>query len=652
MAEAATNRKWTKWIKWIVVALLVVAAAVAIKVIYFPGLPRPIDYDKLSWLPTCDPCNPPQQQWTKEERQWFYHTSQGSQLMPYAWFLALEQPGAFNRDLFIEPAHMSRFRILPNVDPVGNPDGLPLGFAKDPGTPGPGPVVGISCAGCHTALIKHDGQALIIDGAPGQLDLTSFLERVGLAAFTTLEDAKFDRFARRVLGTSYSPATKAQLRRQFGGFVKAQLKTILTNSGADVEGYVNSGLTPTNGGFGRLDALGQGGNTIFGKLTPKNLRVLNGPVNVIPLWYAGSYGWVQSNASIRQPMARNMIEAMAVNALLFLQQGPQQYDSSLRYQWMAEMEDMAARLEAPRWPESLLGELDKERVARGKVLYQQLCANCHVPQLETPTTNDGVPVVPGPYPPDPISVQHGRRFYHLRLFTFDQIGTDPTDAKNFQERTVDATALGMSANEAGANVIYTVISKTQQRGYHDNNVPPDTQLQWNGYRSNYWRAPLAYPARPLAGAWATSPYLHNGSVPNLYELLSPLKERSNSFYLGNPEFDPKRVGYESGWFYGGTKLDTSVTGNSNAGHEFDDAGGKGVIGRGLKEEERWDLIEFLKALRFEDEVPPSIAPPTAWPQNPGGSTPSAGDPVPQNESGTAQPVATPSPASPTAPPAG
>ncbi|HXT19149.1 MAG TPA: di-heme-cytochrome C peroxidase, partial [Thermoanaerobaculia bacterium] len=189
-------------------------------------------------------------------------------------------------------------------------------------------------------------------------------------------------------------------------------------------------------------------------------------------------------------------------------------------------------------------------------------------------------------------------------------------------------------------VIYKVISNTQARGYAEGHVPPDVQLDWNGYRSDYWRAPLAYPARPLAGIWATSPFLHNGSVPNLYELLSPVEERSGTFYLGNPEFDPKRVGYESGRFRGGSKLDTTVTGNSNAGHEFDDGGGNGVIGRKLTEEERWDLIEFLKALRFEDEVPPAVAPPTGWPQNPGGAAMSKGDNVP-NTDAPPQPSATP-----------
>ena len=50
-----------------------------------------------------------------------------------------------------------------------------------------------------------------------------------------------------------------------------------------------------------------------------------------------------------------------------------------------------------------------------------------------------------------------------------------------------------------------------------------------------------YKARPLQGAWATAPFLHNGSVPNLYELLSPVTERSKRFFLGRREYDPVKV---------------------------------------------------------------------------------------------------------------
>lgn len=47
----------------------------------------------------------------------------------------------------------------------------------------------------------------------------------------------------------------------------------------------------------------------------------------------------------------------------------------------------------------------------------------------------------------------------------------------------------------------------------------------------------AYKARPLDGVWATPPFLHNGSVPNLFQLLSPAAERSPQFYVGTFEFD-------------------------------------------------------------------------------------------------------------------
>lgn len=616
--------KTRKILKWLAIAAVVIAVIALAAYLLFPGLPKSIKVYDVVQL---------NQQWTPEERQWFYHTSQGSRLMPYKWFLALEQFD--NEKLFIDPDHITQFRMLPDVNPAGNPDRLPVGFARDPKDPvdpigptPPGDYVGITCAGCHTAQINYKGLGLRIDGAPGQLDLNKFLERIGLAAGATqIDPRKFDRFARRVLGTGYNSTTKSQLSQNLKKFIDGQLEALLLQANADKD----SGLKPTAGGFGRLDALGQGGNILFGKLSPKNLRTLNGPVNVIPLWYANSYGWVQSNSSIRQPMARNNIEALAVNAYLALPGNAQtKYASSVRLDWMAEMEEMSARLKAPVWPQWLFGPLDQNKVARGKVLYQELCAKCHQPQLETPTTNDGVPVLPGPYPPDPVSQAAGKQYYHLRLFDIDTIGTDPMDAVNFADRTADATALGMSANEPGANIIYPVIKGIMDRWYKEHGTPPAQQVAWNGYRANYWRAPKAYPARPLAGIWATAPFLHNGSVPNLYELLSPVSERSTSFYLGNLEFDPERVGYETGRFYGGFKLVTSLTGNSNAGHEFRDGTGKGIIGRQLSEDERWQIIEFLKALRFEDEVPPELAPPAGWPQNPGGASPSAGDAQPQN----------------------
>src|SRR5262249_34970610 len=157
----------------------------------------------------------------------------------------------------------------------------------DPQGPNPPPeYVGITCAGCHTAQINYKGLGLRIDGAPGQLDLNTFLQYIGLAANATYFDPlKLDRFAKRVLGASYNGATRDQLKQDLKKFIDTQLQAILQQINADRQ----SGLKPTSGGFGRLDALGQGGNTLFGKLSTKNLRTLNAPVDIIPLWYANSY---------------------------------------------------------------------------------------------------------------------------------------------------------------------------------------------------------------------------------------------------------------------------------------------------------------------------------------------------------------------------
>ena len=100
-------------------------------------------------------------------------------------------------------------------------------------------------------------------------------------------------------------------------------------------------------------------------------------------------------------------------------------------------------------------------------------------------------------------------------------------------------------------------------------------------------ATLKYKAAPLAGIWATAPYLHNGSVPNLYELLLPANQRTTRFYVGNREFDPTKVGYVTSEGEGTTLLDTTLPGNSNEGHDT-----YGVF----SEEERWQLVEYMKSL--------------------------------------------------------
>jgi hypothetical protein len=101
-----------------------------------------------------------------------------------------------------------------------------------------------------------------------------------------------------------------------------------------------------------------------------------------------------------------------------------------------------------------------------------------------------------------------------------------------------------------------------------------------------WRATHGYIARPLKGVWVTAPYLHNGSVPTLFDLLQPAAKRPQQFRIGTREFDPVKVGYvndlEKGWLF-----DTTLKGNENSGHEF---------GAQLSDENKIDLVEYLKTL--------------------------------------------------------
>lgn len=96
----------------------------------------------------------------------------------------------------------------------------------------------------------------------------------------------------------------------------------------------------------------------------------------------------------------------------------------------------------------------------------------------------------------------------------------------------------------------------------------------------------AYKARPLNGIWASSPYLHNGSVPTLHDLLLPVAQRPAQFSVGRWEYDPRKVGYVSDG-QAPFVLDTTLTGNSNRGHEY---------GAGLAEADRWALVEYLETL--------------------------------------------------------
>ena len=168
------------------------------------GLPAEPEIERIVYL---------DQGWSPADSLDFYSRTQGSRLVPYSWFLALEQPDS--EELFRANEHVRALGYLPQQPHELNPDGLPVGFVKDP-DPDRGDSLGLTCAACHTAEIHYNKTAIRIDGGPTLADIQQLLARLTAAIDRTLADsAKFERFAER-LGAS----NRAELRRELGNAAK------------------------------------------------------------------------------------------------------------------------------------------------------------------------------------------------------------------------------------------------------------------------------------------------------------------------------------------------------------------------------------------------------------------------------------------------
>jgi hypothetical protein len=114
---------------------------------------------------------------------------------------------------------------------------------------------------------------------------------------------------------------------------------------------------------------------------------------------------------------------------------------------------------------------------------------------------------------------------------------------------------------------------------------PDSIYQFRRFRKTN-----GYANHPLDGIWARAPYLHNGSVPTLRDLLEPPEERPRAFYRGYDVFDQQKVGFvsdvaeEDGRRY--WRYDTTVPGNGNGGH---------VYGTKLTDDEKAAVVEYMKS---------------------------------------------------------
>jgi len=209
------------------------------------------------------------------------------------------------------------------------------------------------------------------------------------------------------------------------------------------------------------------------------------------------------------------------------------HDSTAAREVQQNFKDVLAwleSLEAPKYP----GKINQELALQGKQLFIDNCEKCH-----------------GTYGTRP--------YYPNKIIPINEVKTDSTYAQYAMNSEIfdwyNESWFGKSADPAQLIPSY------------------------------------GYMAPPLDGVWATAPYLHNGSVPNLETLLESAKRPTYwSRTFNSNDYDLEAVG----WKYkvesngqGKKTYDTSMLGYGNYGHTFGDE---------FSTNERKAVIEYLKSL--------------------------------------------------------
>src|SRR6185369_3024214 len=186
--------------------------------------------------------------------------------------------------------------------------------------------------------------------------------------------------------------------------------------------------------------------------------------------------------------------------------------------------DLTEKIRPPRYPFAV----DESEAKRGEKLFAANCASCH----SGPETDQ-------------------------RLHAVAEVGTDPLRSNLF--------------NQTQANGFNRFLAELELKGYQ---TPKEPGVRTTG----------KYFAATLSGVWARSPYLHNGSVRTIADLLTAPNERPKSFHRGSQQYDPAVMGFTDEGAY---VFDTTTAGNSNSGHDY---------GTNLSRDQKAELMEYLKTL--------------------------------------------------------
>lgn len=544
---------------------------------------------------------------SNDDRKTLYSLDTGIQYLPINVMLSLKRtdPSGFrvmDELLFQKP---ERFGLLPNyIDPQSE---IPLGITVST-DPHYAPMGGINCATCHTGLISNArGEFFLVDGGSSRFAVDRFIaEMVKSLVATLINPAEFDAFYNRYqlrsalteklensdqtrkdmaelvkslyttgntvdvqkaindiailsgnkstsLASSYP--TEEQLSSRLGMYVYLTKRFLYffsqTKYGTKIEGS-----TVSDSGLGRSNPWAVAKKMFADRYlhTSNGPKLEGGPVNTPFNWDFNRQRLIFWDGVTNSMLERNLAQGVT----LVTDFNNTTFETTVSIRGLKVVSDLSAKARAPKWATNILGDIDQGLAVKGKTIFQNNCLGCHDPMYNKTETGSAE-------------------------YNYVDVGTDDSYYKG-QMELVDGKSLF-------TQIIAPFINRVKITGAKNEKIT-DLASYETGRFPILWQAPRgnAPGAKPLAGIWATPPFLHNGSVPTIWDLLQPAAQRPKHFHIGGYVYDSKKLGYiEDTSLPDGFDFNVSCAvgcgGNDNRGHEF---------GTNLSDDDKWALIEFMK----------------------------------------------------------
>ncbi|MDQ3803497.1 MAG: hypothetical protein M3416_06660 [Acidobacteriota bacterium] len=487
------------------------------------------------------------------KREAFLYGPTGTELMPLSVFHVLPemfpehfQPAGPQVGDWIDQFGFNRGR--PGVN-----EGLPIGFSVTPyrpksGAPSPVPFVGFSCSMCHVSQIRRPGKEPVLVEGMGNYSV-DFIAWVDAVRTALLDEKRMtpDEIAKayeKKFGRELTFSDRAMIRAWLPGtrtFFKNNLaKYDEPYGGKDLRNHL---LMPN--GPARTQPFR---NLVRIVLDRPATTGDNAYCKVPTLYEQGNREWGQYDGSVGNRLSRSVLAAIATGATIENLIIPEVSAGVIG------AVDYTVDLKGPRYADLFPEEaarLDPQKAERGRQLYMQSCADCHGVRDEAT----------GKW-------QKGRRTGEV--VPIEEIKTDP-ERVNFRY------------SDTLTDALYAFFPDGHPLRPKREDMRPGPAGTTKGYIN-----------APIEAVSARAPYLHNGAVLTLAELIN-LKPRRASFFRGANLYDPVDVGLstpdgpEPHVYY---LFDTRLRGNSNQGHDYPWA----FQGPGWNRAALEDLLEFLKTL--------------------------------------------------------